>query len=213
MVNEESLAIDNSKKFVRTLAIIVGIVFILVLIVIKINTPSFKLWVLFVAILGIVIFFVGIYYFFNYVKERSGNASDDDQKIPKPITMEQAREIARRTLRNPDYAEYVLGCLGEGVEQRGKSSKNDIYWSKWSGYYDKDTIYVLINMNFPSIRRAIEINPSDIKLENTKRFLANEELIPMKETKLVNAITGIEQTISEPQADKKEEEKEKEKGL
>jgi hypothetical protein len=212
-IETEKTTITNTEKFVRNMSIFIGIVIIVVLIIIKVNVPTFKVWVLLVAIATVVAFFAAVYYYVSGMGKSNAKKEEEDHHIPRPISLEQAREIAKNCLRNPEYAEYTTACLGENIQQRGKQTKNDIYISKWKGYYSNDDIYILINMNYANLRRTIMINPTPMELEQAKMYLANEEAVMMKEMKIVNPTLGIEQTITEPQKESDKKKKDEDKDL
>lgn len=211
-------SLDKNKKMEKLviyLSVFVFIILIIILITIKINIPSFNLKTFVLLIIGMIIFFGGIIGFSYFFSKRNKieDKDENDIKLPKAITYEQARELAKKATMNPEYAEYINGCLGEKVEQLGRGVKSNIYSYKAQGYYRGDIIYVLLNMHYPNEKRSILINPTEFELERAKMSLAiNPEPNPsIREIKTSNPLLGTEQITTEVIREKEEKEKEKEK--
>lgn len=209
------------EKFVVWMSIVVAIILIFVLIIIKVNYPTFKLSFFILSIIGVFFFFGMIIFLSSYLgrkkKDKTENLNKEDEKIPKPVTLEQCREIAKKATINPEYAEYLQTCLGEKVESFGKGQKSLIYTYHGKGYYDDNNIFVVINMHYPNDRRTILIDPTPVELQMSKMLLAvSPEPSPdVREIRTSNPILGTEQTVIETvhKDEKKEEKKESDKGL
>lgn len=100
---EKMSSSDKNFKLVRAISIILILVFTFVLIIIKVNIPTFKLSTLFISIGAVVVFFIGVIIAMNYIFKNNSKKDDKEDKIPKPISLEQAREIAKKALLNQEY--------------------------------------------------------------------------------------------------------------
>jgi len=207
----------TSKNLVTTLSIVIGLVLIVILIIIKVNIPSFSILSLILSISGIILFFGIVIFIADRVKKGFNIKDGEQDRIPKPISLEQAREIAKKATVNPEYADYLFECLDEHIEEHGKGVKNLIYIGKFKSYYEGGEVVVLINMNYPNERRCIITHPNEIKVNRAAMMLPSHpaDIIQQKETRIVNPVLGIEQITTEPQKDKKKEkeDEDKEKGL
>lgn len=192
---------DKFEKLIMWVSIISSILLILVLILIKVNVPDFKVSTLIFSIIGIVFLFGGIWalaFFFNK-KPQGQDFEVGQEKLPRPATLEQCREIAKRATVNPEYADYINDCLGETTEMLGRNQKSLIYTYKAKGYYRGDIIFVMINMHYPNDRRTLLINPSNEEVQVAKMLLATspESSPDVREIKTFNAVSGTEQTVTE----------------
>ncbi len=164
---------NKNEKLIKYLSIFTGITLLVVLIIVKVNSPAFKFLPFVLAIIGLIVFFGGIIFISRLLdRKKIKSAETSEEKLPKAITYEQAREIAKAATKNPDYAEYINGCLGETVEQLGSGVKSSIYCYKAQGYYRGNTIYVLINMHYPREKKTILIDPTPFELEKAKMSLS-----------------------------------------
>lgn len=210
--------ISNSEKVVRILSIILAIVFLIVLVLVKVANPEFKLGMVFFIGFLIILFFVGIIVGYHYFQKKSPAVAEStgDQVIPPAITLEQTREIVHSLLRNPVYADYIPDCKGETNELLGESPQSLVYTYKAKGVYDKDMYYVIINRNYPNELFNILINPNLNELNRAKRLCAKKPGAEpnVKETTSENPLLGTKTVTREIIVDtSKEKEKAKKEDL
>lgn len=211
--------LSNSEKVVRIISALLAVVGIIVLVLIKIANPEFKLGLVVIIIIGIILFFTAIIIGFHIYQKRKavskvvGEKTDD--KMPRAITLEQAREIVHTLLRNPVYAEYINQCLGETSELMGDTMKSNIYTYKGKGVYEKDMYYVVINRNYPNELVDILINPTDAQLSRAKRLCSKspEKEPDMEETVIENPLLGTRSVTRKIQKHESKEEKAKKEDL
>lgn len=211
--------IKNSEKLVRILSGILAVAFVVVLILIKIANPDFKIGMLIFIIVLILLFFVGIVIGFHFWQKRKkidvipGGAPTLNQKLPPAITMEQARELARMSVVNPHYADYIPHCLGERNELLGKSVKSYIYAYKARGVYKKQIYCIVMNRHFPNETLNILINPDLHEINRAMMLAAShpEDESTKEQTVAVNELLGTTITTTKEIREKKAEEENKKK--
>jgi len=205
-----------AEKFVMGLAGFVGVVLIIVLIVIKVNVPEFKLgyfiWGIVLTVLVFTAIILASYYFSLKKKDNLKKAPEEYERLPKPTTFEQCREIVKKTMVNPEYGEY-LEIITDGVESYGKGQKSLIYTANVKGYYSNSTFYILINMHYPNERRTIlngSISLYELEMAKMRLGTTLEPTPNIREIKTSNPLLGTEQTIGETTKPKEDTEKQKE---
>ena len=194
--------VGNSEKLVRILSGILAVAFIVVLILVKVANPDFKLGLLIFIIVAILVFFVGIGIGFHYwqkrkVLEKVPGAERVNEKLPPAITLEQARELAKRSVVNVHYCDYIPHCLGETNELLGKSVKSFIYTYKGRGVYKKDVYCIIMNRHYPNETLNILINPDQHEI-NRAKMLAASHPEDEPETEVIerkNPLLGTEERI------------------
>jgi len=218
-------------KLIKGFAVLLCILFIIILVIIKVNNPEFKLgwlilWIVVIVLLTVLAFLV-IYLINKFKNKKELDLSKT--LIPPAITIEQAREIAKRATRNEDYAEYVDKPLGERTIKVGYNKKEWVYIRKCLGEYCNDIFYIFVNMHYPD-KKNIFIVKNDVFGEewwaHSKIIAVANELCDdptpqasTRETYIRNPITmteeRIRETIRNEMSEKKESnvDKEKKEGL
>jgi hypothetical protein len=206
---------SNSEKLVRILSGILAVAFIIVLILVKIANPDFKLGLLLFLILLIVLLFVAIVIGFHFWQkrqklDRTKTKDVINEKLPPAITLEQARELAKRAVENVHYADYIPHCDGETNELLGKSVKSYIYAYKSKGVYEDDMYVIVMNRHFPNETLNVLINPKQRDIERAKTLAAShpEDEPDLEVVERRNPLLGTEEVITKT-SKKKDEEKEK----
>lgn len=207
---------SKSEKLIWIIGIVFTVIFLIVLVLVKLSVPSFTLGPFIFSILGVLLFFgliIGVYHFIS--KRIASPVEAPNKKLAPAVTLEQAREIAIKCTQNAAYADYITGCLGEEVEELGKTGSL-VYTYKGKGKYEKDIYYVVLNMHAPEKRMSILFNPSENKLLNAKLKAADNPVIEVgkKITTVSNPISGTQVITEEPGvADKDKEKEAKDKDL
>lgn len=211
---------SNSEKLVRILSGILAVAFIIVLILVKIANPDFKLGLLLFLILLIVLFFVAIvigFHFWNRRQklDRSKSATPINEKLPAAITLEQARELAKRSVENVHYADYIPHCDGETNELLGKMVKSYIYTYKSKGVYEDDIYVIVMNRHFPNETLNVLINPKLRDVDRAKTLAAShpEDEPDLEVIERKNPLLGTEEVITKTSKKAAEEKNKKEEDI
>jgi hypothetical protein len=210
-----------AEKFVQWLAGIAGVIIIIGLIMYKLNNPEFKLsyFIYFIIITALIFTAIILASYYYSKKNKLGlfDKKEEYEKLPKPVTMEQCREIVKNMMKNPDYADY-LDFIHDGVESYGKGQKSLIYTAEVKSYYGDDKFFIILNMHYPNERRSIlngNINPNELEIAKMRLGTTLEPTPDIREIKTSNPLLGTEQTIIETTKakDNKEKDKEDEKSV
>ena len=207
--------ITGTEKLIRIFSILIGIVFIIVLILIKIYNPTFKFGYLILGILGIILFFTIIIVGYHLLSKNKnvvpeGGVSD---KLPPPATMEQCRDLAKMQLKNPLYADYPDGSGKETNELLGKTIKSYVYTFTTICVYSKQKHVVIMNRHFPNETLNVLIDPTDYeinKIKNNVAFTPMEEP-NVKEVTISDPLSGRSITTKEEIHSTEKEDKDKKK--
>jgi len=191
------------------------IIFILgILVIAKINIPSFPLWQVFLYAIIFIIIAFAIYFIIKKYSSKDKEEKDKENNLPTAITLEQARELAINAIKSKHYADYIhTNIISERVYHLGKNIKNNIYMLKAKGIYENNNYYILINMHKPEILKTILLNPkTESEIFQAMMYLAEQPMDEPNVRTIVNRniLTGNEQVIQEKLKDteeKKEEEK------
>lgn len=209
------------SKMYKWLAGIVLITGIIILIIIKIAYPEFAIgWVI---LIGFILFVVAgaLYVGFEIPKFLKGVKEDKsgDKKIPKPITIKEAKELVDKIMESKTYMNEVYYPIEEGVEEHGKGGNQKIYSihfkAKHKNNGQRPDYFVGINLHFPDTNVKIIENPSVNKMTMAKRKLAidPEDSPDTRVTEEESPLTGVKRKITETTRKKKEEPKKKEGDL
>lgn len=209
-VVEKPSKYTKGEKFMRFASVAIVIILSISFIVINQIRPEFNLYIAF-GILGGILAFVFIGYL---VMKLFGKKKNDGNKLGPIITLEQAREYARKATEDPEYSEYTRASLGEQIHHVGKDIKSVIYQRDSMGEMTRDKYTVLINMHDPKNKMAILINKKKSEINHAIQTLAdNPEAEPdLVETIADNLLTGnrittkkiLQQKAEAERAEKKE---------
>jgi len=212
--------LSKTEKLVRILSAILGVAFIVVLILVKVANPDFKLGMLLFFIVLIVLLFVGINVGFHFWSkrsklDRSQTSTKVAEKLPPAITLEQARELAKRAVENEYYADYIPNSGGETNELLGKTVKSYVYTYKSKGVYEDDTYVIVMNRHFPNETMNILINPKPRDIDRAKTLAAShpEDEPSVEITERKNPLLGTEEIITKTTRESKKEKEKKEDDL
>ncbi len=211
---KEELA--RSEKLVRIFSAILAVFFIIVLVMIKIANPEFKLGLMLLICGIIIVFFLSIIIGYHFLQKRKNRDVVKEpgltDKMPQPITLGQCHSLVKEILEDPKYAEYVPCPDSETCELWGKSLKSNIYTYIGSGIYSGDKYCVVINRHYPNELTSVLINPTKHEIHRAKNYCAKSptDEPEFEETLRRNPLLGTEEVIRRP-VKKEEESKEKKK--
>jgi len=199
--------VKTSKLYYYNIGLV--IVFIIALIVIKVNNNDFSIksfykWLAIgVAIFGAI---AGLIFYFNNKKDDS---ITDKNTLPPAITFLQARSLMIKNLSDPMYMDEIdLSSKEiENVEEVGKPPSK-VYCFVGKGKFSSDRYAIGINMHYPETMNSILTNPkSDYAITKMIKGLASYPQAEPEVTTTVakNPLLGTEVVTTET---KKTEEKE-----
>ncbi|MFW5793889.1 MAG: hypothetical protein ACOCV1_00165 [Bacillota bacterium] len=208
------------NKAVKLTSIIGGIclfVYLLILSIVKVNIEDLKLgW--FIILISIGFFIYGFIILVTwFINKDTKETLKGDEKLPKPITVEEAEKYARDLIKNPTYADYLDSPDYNGVKELGQKTKSLIYILYAKGKYEVNKRYcVLINMHYPFEKHKIIINPNKYEISKEAQLLADfpESEPDFEETITENPLLGTKQVTRKTlKKDNKDEKKKKEEDL
>jgi len=211
---------NTIQKIIKILSIGLGIIAIIILIILrskKLVSNWVFLWMFLVALIVCAIF--AFFYFKDVISKKFKEANEED-KTPKAITLEQARELAKNATKTPDFADYTDSGEGETIFKCGDNNdKNWIYCRRSIGEYTKDYYFVLINMHFPDKKDILILEDglgdkwwANVQLKEKANLLSTVPMPPpsTRETSRENILTGVREDIKEIMQKQNEENKNKE---
>ena len=210
MVNKKENSI--AEKITKILTIFFTLVFVIILLLIKHNKPEFKLAWLISIIVVLIVIVIGVFIYFS-IKDRIKTDKNEDIILPPAITLEQAREIAKKATQNTEYGDYSDDGLGEEIMHIGESKKTWIYIRKSQGEYENQIYYVFLNMHFPDKKSIIlrALNQEEKAMYANMISFEKDYSPHIKETYTKSPFTGIEQKTREIiKEEQKKDEKKKE---
>jgi len=213
----EEIKTKKFDKWIKILSVVFGIILIMIIIIFGLAEVINLFWTI-LSIVIVLLVAAAIFLFFHFLSKRK--EVKEEEKITKKeiITLEQAREIAKKATQCPEYADYNDDGLGESISMLGNpmGEKIPIYARFARGEYKNDIYCVLINMINPNYR-TILINPEPDEVNRAAKLLA-EVSLPEEEEEVIREFpTGvIEKTrrravsLIEKQKEEKAKEAEKE---
>jgi len=213
--------LEEKRSNTKLVWIFVGIAFaiyLVILILVKMQIPSFSIGkVLIWIFVGLIICsWVGIGFQY-FGKKKEVEELKEKEEIPKACTKSEAFALAKKILESQPYADYLDENTIErdSVEELGQSPKTSVYTLIGKGVYKPRCTYaVLLNMHVPLARNTVLINANSYEIGKYKQLLTfSPEMEPEKEIILrENAILGTKESIEKitPVKEKKEEDKKKE---
>ena len=188
----EEIRVKTSEKWIKILSVVFGIILIMVLIFFALAEIISLFWSFLIGII-IILICVSIFLFFHFLSKRK-EIKEEIKTKKEIITLEQAREIAKRATQSPEYCDYNDDGLGEQILKLGPPAgeKVPIYIRKAIGEYTNDIYVVLINMINPE-ERDILINPTNNEIDRAAKLLA-EVSLPEEEEELIKEYpTGVKE--------------------
>jgi len=206
----------KGEKIVRILGGILLVFFLIILVIIKLNSPSFKLGTFIVVTILVILFFVGVIVAYHFWSKRKLDRVDEkiSGKLPAPATIEACRELAKMQLKNPIYADYPDGAGEELNEFLGKTIKSWVYTFTTTGVYTGQKYVIIMNRHYPDSTLNVLIDPDNAKINRVKNNCAfmPEDSPSIEETKVDDLLTGRSVTtrkeihVSEEEKSKKQKE-------
>ena len=211
---------DDKKTRERLVKIIATVVFIfifIVLIIIKAQVESFPLiWVFiggFLIAAGILGTWKGIDI---YRKLQLKGSEVVEGKLPPMITEEQAAEIIEEKLKNPKYADYVVGWKQSQPYVVGKTLKQTVLLVQLeeTPYSSAPFQFFIINLHYPRQLCAYveqqKYNTQDLWKRINAMVTDPSEEPDVKITEEESPLTGIKRKTTEVTKKKKKLEEKKE---
>lgn len=195
-----------NEKMLKIVGVVVMVFTVVILVAIKMRNEAFPLLTIF--IIGFVGIGAGLLMFFGFwIYDRLSNekekSSKDENEVPAPISIAEARKIAQELILNADYADMAPHCLGERTYTVGKLRKSKIYVYMARGVYEKDTYHIVINLNYPNLY-SILISSNLKNLRDTVNSLAiePEDLPEVEIIEEKNPILGTERKVTKTSSSK-----------
>lgn len=212
----EKRELGKGEKVVRIVGGILGVFFLIILVIIKLNSPSFKIGTFIIVSILVILFFIGVIIAYHFWSKRAKPAISEkiNSSLPKAITLEQAREIVSQQLKSPVFSDYHCGFISENNELLGKNIKSYVYSCQVKGVYENEIYTIIMNRSFPNETFNLLINatPSQIaRVKNNAAFMP-EDSPSIEETKIDDPLTGRTVTtrkeihVSESEKDAKKKE-------
>lgn len=209
---------NNLERLLKWLLILLGVGLIILIVILKIQNPELSLKY-FMIVSGSILLLLLLIYFgnkfykkYNEIREKNLNFN----KLPPPITLEQASELIEEQLKHPRYADYVMGWRSHKFFEVGKKIKSLILLVELdkTPYHNGQDLFFVINMHYPKERYSIIIQDKYNPLEISRAVNALAiEPIDDPDTEIIeekNPLLGTEK-ITTKTIQKKEDEKEKDK--
>jgi uncharacterized integral membrane protein len=160
MVEEEKLIekiveekTQSKDKLFKIIGSIISIVVLIVLIVIKTQKPEFPLFVFVGGIIFIIVFFFAMFFGFTLYRkyQEAMSKKDAESKLPPAITLEQADELIKKLLINPNYSDYAVGWLQHKVYTVGEHTKSRVLLVHLSPtpYSIEPFQFIIMNLHYP----------------------------------------------------------------
>ena len=143
------------KMFFRILGLAIIVIGFIILVAIKRAYPEFSIWLVLTIGLGILLLGAGLWFGMN-IKDLFSKRDlvKDDEKVPPPISYEEAIEVLKQRLLSPEYANYVRGFLQHRIYNVGKTSKQRVLLIQVDGFIypeDGNFWFLFINLNYPDM--------------------------------------------------------------
>ena len=207
----------SNVKLVWILAGFLAAIIILGIFVYKYFNPEFKLTALFLWIFAIIIVLAALAGGFQLVIRRISKKKEvpEEEKMPKAITIQQAREYADKLLAE-QYSDYFKTKPINMSALYGKTKRSSIYTAYGDGVYKNVKYLVLINQNYPLEKQAIleGVEEDEIHIHQNRLAIDPEDAPDTEEIHHRDELSGretiIKKTIqqkNQEQTEKKEEEK------
>lgn len=223
MVDEQKIIQEHSEekksileKTIKIGATIIGVALIIILIVIKINTPDFSLiWVFILSCLFAFIvagLWIGYGLYHKYATAQEIIARE--KRLPDPITVEEAKAYAQELTKVKEFAELIP--YADNIKQYlvGKSIQSQIFQYDAHGIYTGQPITILINMHYPAEKHAVLFQPPKSAIPKIAESLGVErdEKPNKRVVKRESPLTGIKEEEVEEIYHHEEKENKKQKG-
>ena len=200
----------DKRKFFRIIGILVCSLFSLVLIIVKISKPEFKIGWIILGSVGILIF-GSIMWFWNNLVDMLKRAEklEKEKKLPTPKETKEIIPLCQDTIMNTRYTDMAPYPNDDScIRSVGENPSTQIYEYKAPGLYTNRNYVILMNMHYPE-KFQVLIDPSAYKITLALNSLAEKkDKIPdEEEIRTKNDLTGTEQTIKRKTYSKNEEKK------
>lgn len=210
------------EKFVWITLIVIAVVFIIIISIVKANSPNFRTLPFIILLVVGLVFFFGVGIAAHFFNRKKNPEPEKDEKLPAAITVAQAHELAIKILQTPRYAENIDEILDEGTFAVGKGIKSDIYCLVVKGELTKSIYAICMNMHYPENKWRILINPKpgldgDWSPEVYKaiQLLATypEDQPDIRKITYEDPVRGTRQTVEEFKHEDEPKERKEEGGL
>jgi hypothetical protein len=216
-IKEETSEVSRKKKdiILKSIGGLFGVFTVVILVIINSQKDDFPMYLtIILGLIGIIIGAIIFFGFYLYDKIRDFyKAKKDDKSLPEPMTMGEARNLAKSFVVNTDYADMIPHCLGEKIHTVGEHTKTNVYEYKSEGVYSSDIYYIIINMHFPHKKHSVLINPTPREITIAINSAANEKDDKPDEevTTEHNPLLGTERKIVRTTRHRKDKEKSEQK--
>jgi len=207
------------ERLLKIFSIIFGIFALVILIVIKTQIEEFSLiWVIGIGVLIIVICVVMYFAFWLHRAWQKVKEGKKEDELPSPITLEQAAELIEKELKNPKYADYVVGWKQHQVYVVGKTKKQQVLLVQLeeTPYNDIAFQFFIINLHYPNTLWSYVTQEKYNSGELLRRINAmTTDPSEEPDTKVIeeeSPLTGIKRKTTETSRKKKSIKKEEKKG-
>ena len=200
----ETTTKKNNTKALFITGAIIFLVFLVTLIIIKVNVESFKLGYFFLFLgLGFLFFggvIFGFWFFFKNKESVIDKKVEEVLKLPQPITFGECEDLVNTIFLSKTYANHLGQPIKQGVEGVGTAIKSNVYYHVAYGRIlengKKNKYAIIINMHEPNLKRKILTNPTDSQLWREINRLASfpEDTPDTEITTIENPMTGIKST-------------------
>ena len=206
----------KDNKMTWTILGAILFLYIISIIVIRINNPDFIGAKFFLSLVLGIIVASGIVVYILYFSSDSTTNKQSGQ-LPPPITFLQARHLAQLSLADPMYMDELDldNVEYETVEAIGKPACK-IYVILAKGKHAKNKSYcICINMHYPDILFGVLVNPSDVRIRHLKlKVTEYPEAEPNKKvTVATNPLLGTQVYTEESEGTKEKKDEEKKDDL
>jgi len=220
-IEEKHIEKEESKKekMFRILGIIISLTLLIILIIIKLQKPEFKLFWFIGGIIVIILLFLFMFFGFSIYRKLQGIDEKDklEGKLPPAITLEQASELIQQQLRHPRYADIVTGWVSHRVYNAGKDGKTSILAVELKTEYSQSPFqFFIMNLHDPRNKWTFitqnQLNQNDIRRAINDLayapFAEPDMRVVEEENPLLGTKRKITETIKKEEVKKPEEKKE-----
>jgi len=217
MEGKEVIKKNAAEKILKQGSVIAFIFGMILLFILKWNNKDFPLIAIILLVFSSVAIFSTTFFFFSIIRYFSGKKEEKktDDLLPPAATLEQAKEIIKNILTNPEYADHVCGWERHKIYHVGKTKKSQVLEVQLekTPYHASNQMYVIMNMHYPNTMVTILTDPTSYELHEARNSLAvdPEDDPVIEETESHNELTGttIKKTVKKPKSQEKEDKKEK----
>lgn len=206
---------SGSEGFIKFMSIIIMLVIIGILIAIKIINPDVSTAAIILPIIGLGAIILLVVFWSRLTSPSKQKDTGSLDKLPDPITDEQAYEIVHKAMFTSRYADLIGEVISEGTQSIGSGMKSEVYHIYFIGKKSprKKYLYV-INKHFPMNKKLVRIFGGDKLLSD--RFIRelknsvsySPEIGPdVEDITERNVLTGVERKIRTTSYPKKQKQR------